>query len=250
MPFIEPYLKVALDQRHSLIDQLREFEVKSLHVDHPVLCVEGDTDKAIVEMAYSLLFACPLPFKIITKPGSGAGTNWAVGYATARSVMPDVQGYTAILLDGDEAGAVAESTLNQRMDALDLKGKIKYFKLGKSNGDDELRKVLKAGFQLSIAIEEMCGSEAWDHAESKGWLEPRPDIVKLNSGVLSLNQSFNSYLDENIADPRCRRLISSRIKWMKKNDFSKYVVKQMEIGSVVPLSLEKLVREIHGYFVR
>ncbi|WP_177410400.1 ATP-dependent endonuclease [Pseudomonas sp. LG1D9] len=248
MPFIEPYLKVALDQRRQLFEQLKEVEGQSLHTDQSVLCVEGDTDKLILEKACSILFGPTIPFKVITKSGSGAGTNWVVGYATARAVMTDVKGRTAVLLDGDEAGAAAEATLSQRTDSLDLKGKLKYFKLNKINGDDELRQALKAGFELSIAIEELCGAAAWDHAESKFWLEPRPDVVKLNSETLKVDQSFNSFLTEKVADEKCRRLIANRIKWMKKNDFSKFVIKQMEETKKVPVSLEKLVREIHKYF--
>ncbi|AOA06186.1 ATP-dependent endonuclease [Pseudomonas sp. TMW 2.1634] len=250
MPFIEPYLKLALDQRRQLIDQIKEVEGQSLHIDHCVLCVEGDTDKVILEKAYSLLFGSTLPFKIVTKSGSGAGTNWAVGYATARAVMTDIKGRTAVLLDGDEAGSTAENILSQRMDSLDAKGKIKYFKLNKISGDDELRMAIKAGFELSIAIEELCGAEAWDHAESKSWLEPRPDIVKLNSALLNTDQSFNSFLNDTVDDIKCRRLIANRIKWMKKNDFSKYVLKQMNECKTVPPSLEKLAQEVHKYFTR
>jgi hypothetical protein len=152
------------------------------------------------------------------------------------------------LLDGDEAGAAAESTLSQRMDSLDLKGKLKYFKLNKINGDDELRQALKAGFQLSIAIEELCGAAAWDHAESKLWLEPRPDVVKLNSEKLGIHQSLDSLLTKSITNQKCRRLIANRINWTKKSDFSKFVIKQMEESAQVPVSLEKLVTEVHRYF--
>lgn len=250
MPFIEPYLKVALDQRRDLFEQLNEIKGQSLHADKSVLCVEGDTDKLILEKACSILFGPTIPFEIVTKSGSGAGTNWVVGYATARAVMTDVKGRTAVLLDGDEAGAAAETTLSQRIDSLDLKGKIKYFKLNKINGDDELRQALKSGFELSIAIEELCGAAAWDHAESKFWLEPRPDVVKLNSETLSADQSFNSILAEKVADEKCRRLISKRISWMKKNDFARFVIKQMEETKKVPVSLEKLAHEVHRYFSR
>lgn len=248
MPFIEPYLKVAAVQREELLLQLKGISAQSLHHDKSLLCVEGDTDKVIIEKACSILFDQPLPFTIFTKSGSGAGTNWAVGYATARSVVPDVKGKTAILLDSDQAGADAEEILNQRMKALDLKGTLKYFKLGRSNGDDELREVLKAGFKLSIAIEELCGAEAWDHAESKGWLETRKDVVLQNAEKLPPDQSFDSLLELSVSDCKCRRLIQRRVKWTKKNDFAAFVVKRMQETSQVPVSLKQLVQDVHKYF--
>lgn len=248
MPFIEPYLKIATGQRDELLAQLKAIGSQSLHHDKSVLCVEGDTDKVIIEKACSVLFDLPLPFTVVTRAGAGAGTNWAVGYATARSVMPDVKGKTAILLDSDQAGANAEEMLNERMKALDLKGSLKYFKVGRANGEDELRSVLRAGFQLSVAIEELCGAEAWDHAEAKGWLEPRSDVVKQNAEKLRADQSFEQLLQERVSDHKCRRLVESRIKWMKKNEFSNFVVKRIEATSDVPLSLKQLVQEIHKYF--
>lgn len=248
MPFIEPYLEVALKQRDQLLAQIESVEHQALHPDQSVLCVEGDTDKEILEKAYSVLFGEPFPFLVITKPGAGAGTNWAVGYATARLVMPDVTGKTAVLVDSDTAGEDAETTLNERMKALDLKRKIKFFKLIKNSGNDELREVITSGFKLSVAIEEMCGKEAWDYAESKGWLEPREDAVKQNSFKLKSSQSLDELLMQEIDKPECRRIISSRVKWAKKNDFSKFVVKRMNEKSEVPPSIKRLTQEIHEYF--
>ncbi|QPF71672.1 ATP-binding protein [Roseateles sp. DAIF2] len=248
MPFVEPYLRAAVQQRTEMLQQLKTLHSQSMHIDRPLLCMEGATDKEVIEAACKVLFPAPLPFEIVAKPGMGAGVGWAVGYATARAVLPDLKHKTAVLFDGDEAGTEARKTLTARLKAVASADRIKAFKVGADNANDELRKVLQGGFQISVALEEICGVDAWNYAESKGWLEDRPDVVKQNASKLKVNESFADLVARRISDAACRRLIHKRVSGERKGQFAKYLVKEIENTKQVPPTLEKLVRSIHTYF--
>jgi predicted ATPase len=248
MPFVEPYLQKAVQQRLEMLEQLKKLHSQSLHIDRAVLCLEGSTDKEVLDAACKAIFGTSLPFEIVAKPGMGAGVGWAVGYATARAVLPDLKLKTAVLFDDDDAGKASSHTLSQRLKAVDRAERVKTFKVGKDKADDDLRKVVQAGFQISMALEEICGAAAWYHAEEKGWLEPRPDVVKKNADKMSAEDSFVELVDRRLSDVSCRRLVRMRVSGDRKGQFAKFVAKQIESTGTVPSSLEKLVRSIHGYF--
>lgn len=248
MPFIQPYLQKATEQRAQMLAQLKQLHAQALHLDRAVLCLEGDTDKEVLEAACTALFGASLPFEIVAKPGMGAGVGWASGYATARAVMPDLNKKTAVLFDDDEAGREAHKTLTQRLKAIDRSERVKTLRIGRNNADGELRKVLQSGFSISIALEEVCGTEAWDHAEAKQWLEPRPDVVQQNAGMLTADKSFKDLVDERLSSENCRRLVRMRVIGQKKAPFARFVVKQIQSTKSVPPALERLARSIHDYF--
>lgn len=210
--------------------------------------MEGGTDKEVLDAACAILFGEQLPFEIVAKPGMGAGVGWAVGYATARAVLPDLKKRTAVLFDDDEAGRESRETLTRRLKAVDRAYRVKMFRVGKDKADDELRRVVQAGFIISVDLEELCGTAAWDYAEEKEWLEPRPDVVKQNADKLSAEDSFAELVDTRLADVSCRRLVRMRVSGERKGQFAKFVVKQIRETKSVPPPLEKLVRSIHEYF--
>lgn len=248
MPFVEPYLKEAVRQRTELMGQLKTLHSQSLHSDRAVLCLEGATDKQVLDAACQALFGTSLPFEIVAKPGMGAGVGWAVGYATARAVLPDLSMKTAILFDDDDAGQQSREKLTQQLAAVDRSSRIKFFKVGKEKADDELRKVLQAGFQIPIALEEICGVAAWEHAEEKGWLEERQNVVKQNADKLAANETFVELVERRLDDVSCRRLVYMCVSGSRKGQFAKFVAKQITDTKIVPPTLEKLVRSIYQHF--
>lgn len=248
MPFVQPYLALAVSQRHKMQQQIKTLHAQSLHNDRAILCLEGDTDKTILDAACNALFSAPQPFEIVAKPGMGAGVGWAVGYATARAVMPDLKWKTAILLDDDDAGKSARQTLTTRLKAIDRTDKVKMFKVGSENADGELRKVIKAGFRISIAIEELCGTDAWDHAEKMGWLEVRSDVVKQNADKLRADECFTDLIAKKLPDAACQRLVHKRVKANRKAQFAKHVASEIKAKASVPPSVEALAKALHDHF--
>lgn len=248
MPFVEPYLQKAVQERQEMLEQLKKLHSQSLHIDRSVLCVEGGTDKIVLDAACRVLFGTSLPFEIVGKPGMGAGAEWVVGYATARAVLPDLVKKTAVLFDDDDAGRQSQEKLTQRLTAVDRPGRVKTFKIGKDKADDELRLVFQAGIQISITLEEICGVVAWDHAERKGWLEARPDVVKQNADKLSVECSFVDLLNQRLSDVNCQRLVRKRVMSSCKGKFAKFVEKHIADTQAVPPTLEMLARSIYNYF--
>ena len=248
MPFVEPYLQKAVQQRAEMLEQLKKLHSQSLHIDRPVLCLEGGTDKRVLDAACKALFGTSLPFEIVAKPGMGAGVGWAVGYATARAVLPDIMKKTAVLFDDDDAGRQSQEVLKQRLLAVDRLGRVKTFRIGKDKADDELRNVFQAGIQISTTLEEICGAAAWDHAEKKGWLEPRPDVIKQNADKLTIDSSFVDLVKQRLPNVNCQRLVHKRVMAHHKGQFAKFVEKRIADTKVVPPTLEVLARSIYQYF--
>lgn len=248
MPFVEPYLQKAVQQRAEMLEQLKKLHSQSLHIDRPVLCLEGGTDKRVLDAACKALFGTSLPFEIVAKPGMGAGVGWAVGYATARAVLPDLMKKTAVLFDDDYAGQQSQVALNQRLSAVGRLDKVKTLRIGKDKADDELRKVFQAGIQISLTLEEICGEAAWDHAENKGWLEPRPDVIKQNADKLTIDSSFVDLVNQRLPNVKSQRLVHKRVMAHHKGQFAKFVEKRIAETKVVPPTLELLARSIYKYF--
>lgn len=248
MPFVEPYLKKAIRQREEMLAQLKKFHSQSLHLDRAVLCLEGGTDKEILDAACKVLFEAPLPFEIVAKPGMGAGVGWATGYATARAFLPDLSMKTAVLVDDDDAGRQSQKLLMQRLKTMEKPGVVKAFMVGKEKANDELRRVTQAGLLISIAMEEICGIAAWDHAENRGWLEPRPDVIKQNADKLTAEGSFTELVKNRLTEASSQRLVRMRVMANRKGHFARFVATQITDTNSVPPTLEKLVRSIHSYF--
>lgn len=248
MPFVEPYLQEAVRQRTEMMEQLKKLHSQSLHNDRAVLCLEGATDKVVLDAACKVLFGTSLPFEIVAKPGMGAGVGWVVGYATARAVLPDLNMKTAVLFDGDDAGKESQEKLTQQLAAVDRVDRIKCFKVGKDKADDELRKVFQAGFQVSTALEEICGVDAWEHAEKQGWLEERKDAIQQNAAKLTAKDSFVSIVEKRLSDVNCQRLVRMRVSSIRKGQFANYVARKIKETNIVPPTLEILVRSIHRHF--
>lgn len=248
MPFIEPYLAHAMSDRSALLDELNQHRVQSLRKERNVLSVEGSTDKTVLDAVCERLFQGDLQFDIVTKPGMGAGVGWAVGYALARIAMPGVTAKTAILLDDDDAGCQAIEKLNLGLIALGRANQVKQFKIGNFKYDEDLRKVLQAGFILPVALEEVCGRDAWEHAEQRGWLEDRDDIVRLNAAKLTPSQSFSDLVDTRLTSVHEKRLLLKQVRGTDKGKFAKHVVETMELFDEIPPSLKKIALAILAYY--
>lgn len=105
------------------------------------------------------------------------------------------------------------------------------------------------GIRIPFGIEEICGRDAWEYAELKGWLEERGrELVEKNVLLLTKEKTLSKVIDERVDDVQVRRLIEFRVIPERKGQFAKYVSESLGGGGRVPPSLEALVREIHRYF--
>ncbi|MCZ8294971.1 MAG: AAA family ATPase [Hylemonella sp.] len=248
MPFVQPYLAKAVQERNELIDAVKSLSEEALVKNKPALYVEGSTDKTILSAALEAL-KLPANFDIVAKDGLGGGTNWVVGCCVARAAMTDLRKKTAALLDADNAGSIAFTQIRDRTEAIGRPNRIKCFVVAKNNGNDHVRIVKASQIKIPFAIEELCGPEAWDHAASKGWLIERgAELVNENTNLLSKTTTFLDVLNKRISDPHSKRMVEYKVAEKHKGNFSNFVAQFFTSGFPVPASLETLAKDISTYF--
>ncbi|QDW50026.1 ATP-dependent nuclease [Burkholderia sp. KBS0801] len=250
MPFIQPYIEKAVEERKKLIATVKELKAQSLVLDKPVLYVEGSSDKLIIDAVLNATAGEHKDaFEVVAKDGLGGGVNWIVGCCVARAAMIDLNRKTAALLDDDSAGQEGAKKIDEYGHAINRHGKIKCIFVGKSNADDEIRKIKKSGIVVPFAIDELCGASAWEFAETKGWLIERgEEMLVSNVKLLKKDKTFSDVISGKIDDPHARRLIEYKLDGIRKGSFAKHVAKAIDDGAEIPKSLMVLVQQIRDYF--
>jgi len=250
MPFIQPYLMKAMAERDALICTVKDLKEQALLKDRPALYVEGASDKAIIDAVLKrTVGAGKDAFDVVAKDGLGGGVNWVIGCCVARAAMIDLSQKTAALFDDDKAGREGVAKIEKYGQAINRKGKVKCFVVGKNNGDDEIRKIKQSGVVVPLAIDELCGEAAWDHADGKGWLIERGNEMLIeNVGLLKKNQAFSDILSSKFSGAHIRRLVEYRLDETKKGNFARYFVRRVEAGDPIPKSLLALVNQIREHF--
>jgi len=248
MPFVQPYLAKAEEERDELVRTIRTLKEEALVRDKAALYVEGSSDRTILLAALKAL-SLSNAFEIISKDGLDGGVNWVVGCCVARAAMTDSSAKTAALFDDDDAGRAGKSNIASQCQAIGRAGRIRCFLVARDNGNDEVRRVKQLGISLPFGIEEVCGREAWEYAELKGWLVERGvDLIKDNHALLTKDKTLSAVLDERVDDLQVRRLIEYKVVDVKKGQFAKHVSDVLSTGGPVPPSLEALIRTIYAYF--
>lgn len=248
MPFVAPYLKAAVAERDRFASELAALEEAALVKDRAAAYVEGSTDRRIIQAALAALQLQP-NFDVMAKDGMGGGANWIVGCCVARAAMTDLKHKTLAVFDDDLAGHEGKGKLETQCLAIGRAGKVGTVVIAKDNSDDEVRRIKLSGIKVAFGIEELCGREAWEHAEANDWLEERgPLLIKDNSHLLTKDKTLSAVLDQKVDDLHVRRLIEFRVKSEKKGAFAKHVADAFAAKLPVPPSLQVLVTSIHSYF--
>lgn len=246
MPFIEPYLDQAINERRELIEQISVLKKDTLLKNKPCLYVEGPTDKSIITAGFQVL-GLNQNFEIHAKPGSGGGVNWIKGYCIARAAMTDLLEKTGALFDDDQAGNNAAKEISRHTESIGRENRIKMFFVGKKSSHNEIRLIKKSGIRIPYSIEEICGNSAWEHAASKGWLIDRDTLMRDNHHKVLAHENLNSVIVKLIEDAKAQRVVNFKIDPKHKTSFAAYVVKNMTIENISH-TLKDLVMEIHAYF--
>lgn len=248
MPFIEPYLERAMVERDEMLAQMRAVKAQTLLTGHPVIYVEGNTDRIIIEAVLQKNHPTR-NFAVAAKEGRNGGAAWVVGCCIARAAMVDQTSKTAALLDDDAAGRAAAGEIRAKCDAIGKSDRVKCFTIGKPNANDIFRKLKQSGIIVSLGIEEICGEDAWDHAETKGWLEERGvELTVANASKLGVNLSMSELIDRKTLDEGVRRMVEFKVRDTDKGSFARYFVKYLNEGGDIPPTLAILVNQIANYF--
>ncbi|MEN9862477.1 MAG: hypothetical protein RLZZ601_241 [Pseudomonadota bacterium] len=246
MPFIEPYLNQAINERKELIEQISSLKQDTLLKNKPCLYVEGATDKSILNAGFQAL-GLNKNFEIHAKPGNGGGVNWIKGYCIARAAMTDLSEKTGALFDDDQAGNIAAKEISKHTETIGRAGRIKTFFVGKKSSHNEIRLIKRSGINIPYSIEEICGESAWEYAESQGWLMGRDTLMQDNHHKVLPNETLNSAITRLITETRAQRVVNFKIDPKQKTAFASYVTKNMTAENISQ-TLKDLVLEIHTHF--
>lgn len=248
MHFVEHYLSDAIREKEELISTMNLLNEKSLHHDKRIICVEGETDKKILEKILSILYPSGKNFEIVTPEGRNGGANWVIDFATARASISEIRSKTAILLDRDRSGEMAEEKLRIRLDALDRPGSIKTFKLDKYKKiNPELRSIFSKGFKLPVSLEDLYDSNTWLYAKNKGWLISRTEIISLNSDKTTLDKSLNDVIETSSLTESEVLIFTHKVNDFKKVDLNNYICSNLTANNI-PAALKKMAEEIFDHF--
>lgn len=249
MPFVQPYIQKAMEERDSLLESISELKRNSLAMDKHLLFVEGPTDRTAILSCASAL-GLDLNFEIVTTDGLDGGANWILGCCVARSALTDVTHRTAALLDRDDAGDFAKTRIRERCMAIS-RPPPKTFSIGFAAEDDEFRRLKSCSVKVDLSIEEMYGEEAWLYAETHGWLEERDaELITQNAHLLSKTTSINDLINKINPDLTVRRMLEFKVKIDKKGSMANHLRMYLEAGNPPPKSLASMVRKICEYFER
>jgi hypothetical protein len=239
MPLITPRLKPIQDE----LLRIKDIKQHLPKPDKPVIFVEGTTDKTVLEKIFQHATpAIDVYIEANAKEDDISGcANWVAdrliawayvqpanqlageNFATKRARM-------AIgLFDADAAGQDAKKRC-----AEDPKCKKSPFTKTMQLATSPRLKVLKEkGFGITGGLEELFSEVVWNHAEEKGWLEERDDLIKLYS-YSDTTKSFDQHLEDSELTAHEKRLVTKKVKAAKKGVLARYIA-TLEEPALAPL---------------
>lgn len=189
-------------------------ELESYHDSKPMLFVEGDSDKAILQKAFKL-FDSTLLEKIQIK--SSGGYN---------GVKDNLIGWSFLNKDKIAIGLFDyDHDTNQAIEDCRASVPIHNEKIKIINLDtfkpEHLRNFFSNGLKIPFAIEEMFNTDIWGHFREQDWLEEKNDVVTYNSGVSILHSFKEHCLEQGVVEENLIYL--HKVKLLQKANASKYL---------------------------
>lgn len=215
MPLVAPHILKIKNEKEQVEARLKTIEQEIEKFHKPVLFVEGNTDKNIFEDAIKE-YGGDLYNKIIIESKSGAGYNWVKDRLHAWLLVgKDIR--AAGIFDNDADAIKAKKEIDEIIGGKANKN-IKSFRL---SSPMHILEIGRKGIKIPFALEEVYPPFAWLHAEEKGWLEPRTDIIQYNN-FNQLEIAFREFCDLKglTAD---ELLYLNKVKLFYKKDFQKYI---------------------------
>lgn len=221
MPLITPRIKPIQDE----LLRIKSIKQHLPKADKAVIFVEGTSDKTVLGEIFR--HAAPAIDVHIEANGMEDDTsgcaNWVADRLIAWAYVQPAKHVTgenletkrarsAIgLFDADEAGREARKRC---MD--DPKcNQSPFTKAIQLATSPELKALQGKGFPISASLEELFSEPVWDHAEAKGWLEDRGNLIMLYR-YSDTSKSFDQHLEDSDLTAHQRRLITKKVKADKK----------------------------------
>ncbi|WP_256081869.1 ATP-dependent endonuclease [Massilia sp. YIM B04103] len=219
MPVVAPHVENAVANYQALLETANEL-IKN-QTKKATLFVEGPSDVTILRRAFSI-FAREVQEQITIKTsdhhggGEGFVTDMLTAWLHNREVVR-----AAGLFDGDAQGSAGKKkvTANPKYSK---QREVRVFTLKASQ---RMQSIFQKGLTIGIAVEEMLSAGAWSHAQNRGWLEQRTDLIaqnpKLGREVVSV--SLTAALESRGFDADELLILSNKIGRDYKAALSSYV---------------------------
>jgi hypothetical protein len=216
MDFLEPHFKEARKAWE------RQLSAKNnIHnTNSPTIFCEGESDRVLINECKKLFFP-DIANKVVVK--CGGGHQWVSDMMVVWSHSHPEEKAVG-LFDKDRGAEKAKSDANSKLKKA-TQSKVFGISL---EPNTELIDCYKHKISVPYAIEELMPREIWNYAEKMDWLEDRKDPIE-EYGFRETNISFSQYFKKKLPDPHLRRIALQKVKWNKKEDFSKYICGLQEV---------------------
>ena len=184
MPIVAPYVAQAKERYDRIEAELRVVS-DIARQRRPTVFVEGESDRLVVERAWTLFAGIPLESVNICAGDGAYGGAAALGsralawMLTLRHRAPADRVRAAALFDVDASGSAERKALGEEMTRLGLGGLG--LRLVALRIPPRLRPLSIAGFNVPVDLEALYTDDMWDRAEKRGWLEDRGNLSQLLS---------------------------------------------------------------------
>lgn len=228
MPLITPRIKPIQDE----LLRIKSIKQHLPKADKAVIFVEGTSDKTVLEKIFKHarpVIEVHIEANSMEDDVSGCA-NWVADRLIAWAyVQPakQVSGenlenrkarFAIGLFDADDAGRDARKKC-----ADDPKcNQSPFTKAIQLSTSPELKTLQEKGFPISASLEELFPEMVWDHAESKGWLEDRGNLIMLYR-YSDTSKSFDQHLEDSDLTAHQKRLITKKVKADKKGKLAKHI---------------------------
>lgn len=247
MPIVAPYVTEA-KRRYDVL-RVEIDRVKAIAANnHPVLFVEGDTDRTVLSRALQL-FSPDAPAIHVSNGdgdygGAAALRSRALAWGlTVRHKPVAARSRAAALFDADATGTKERKALGEEIGRIGLENVgLKLFSL---DTPVRLRDLAKKGFRVNVDLEAHYSDEVWRRAEDAGDLEPIGNLNEVVSTSM-INDMIASGLNPMSAlDPDDVRRLTKRFSDAGKVKAAKRVARLSEDAARRELGpLEVLVRKV------
>ncbi|MBX3722414.1 MAG: AAA family ATPase [Turneriella sp.] len=246
LPLVAPYV----DKKQNELSAIFANKLSQQVIPELAICVEGPSDVNILTKAleqfgpklYSLIKAQKVKFLLNPQ---GSGHTYVKQMTLGRAYALNAKFRTAAIFDKD-LGAI------QSKKEVDADSKVEKSKLSGSTITLSLEKpphLNVANLSFYFAIEEIIKIETWKYAETKGWLEPRPDISKFCNVRFGATETAISVLTKAGLKPENQIYVSHQVELHSKEAFAKHIGKLSNSDAKIQLEyLDKICQKLEDFF--
>jgi AAA ATPase domain len=215
MALLEPHFKEARKE----LTKLRRDVENLTDTTKPTIFCEGPSDKTLFEESLRLFFpAKATAVNVRCSTHHGGGYNWvsemliawSFSRPTAKAVGVFDKDEGAKKCKGDTEKAINNPSSGKKAFSIDL------------TPGSELRQCYQHHISVPFGPEELLPKDIWDLAETKGWLEDRPNPLFLYR-FDRRDVTFDAHIKSVLTDDHLFRMALKRVKLENKEELAEHV---------------------------